>query len=131
MPYARIGERARTGLKVWRGERCDHRPSDPGDFGAGKYYSTSRARARSYGGLAGTRQHVIQFDNPFVITVSAAYDLAEQYGTIHGTLEQRLAAARKLTSDLKSQGYDGLIAVNQRRRRNTVTELEIVRFDDR
>jgi hypothetical protein len=121
--YAAVAERIKTGLKVWRGERTEHRPADPGDFGAGQYYSTSRLRARSYGTVRGV---LLTFRNPFVIDVHAAYDLAEQYGTIHGSTEQRLAAARQMTADIRAKGYDGFIAVNPDFRGRT--ELEIVKY---
>jgi hypothetical protein len=123
--YATIAQRAKTGLKVWRGQRDDHRPADPGDFGAGQYYSTSRLRAKSYGQ---PRQTTLVFNNALVVNVQDAYDLAEHYGTIHGSTEQRLAAAQQMTHDIRAQGYDGFIAVNDQRRVAGQTELEVVRY---
>lgn len=128
--FASIAENAKKGLRVWRGERVPHHPSDPGDFGAGRYYTTSSARARAYAGRSGLLDHTtLRFRNPFVVAVSEAYDLAEHFGTIHGTTDQRLAAAQQMTRDIRSHGYDGFIAVHKRFGLGCHTELEIVKYD--
>jgi hypothetical protein len=128
--YHSVVESAKQGLQVWRGEQILHQPSDPGDFGSGKYYTTRRSRARGYSGSDGVIFRIILvFNNPFVIGVSEAYDLAQYYGTIHGTLEQRLAAARQMTGDFQLQGYDGFIAVSHKKWGiRSYSELEIVYY---
>ncbi len=122
--HDRIIKRAQAGIKVWRGvKRPGEAPSDPGDLGKGTYYSTMRARAKSYGHTL-TRE-IITLENPLVLTAKKAYELADKYKTVRGTQDERHAGATQMTKDLKARGYDGLIAISNYR---DVTELEVVDY---
>ena len=86
--------------------------NDPGDFGRGIYYTTSKARAKAYGKTFST---VIKFNNPLVLSVNQAYDLADNYGTIANMRngKEALNGAETMTKTMLSKGYDGLIAINR------------------
>jgi len=113
--FIQLVEKAKTiGLRVYRGERPGVPPADPGDFGAGTYWSTRKARARQYGSV---RREVLIFKNPLAVTVTEAYDLAEKYDTLHA--KDRVSASRKMSQDLLDAGYDAVIAIHG-------AELEIV-----
>lgn len=119
-----VRAKAVAGLSLWRGECPMRRPSDPGDFGAGPYWTTSAARARTYAGSSGVLRRVSAvFAAPLVLDAADAYGLAERYGTLHGSPEARKAAALTLAEDLRQAGHDALIAVHRHRGR---AELEVV-----
>jgi hypothetical protein len=123
--YESIYKKATTdGLKLWRGwKTAGDSPADPGDFGAGTYYTTHQVRAKQYG--PDLKQHTIIFKNPLVMTVKQAYDLADKYHTVRGTQEERKNGALEMSRYLRSRGHDCLIAVTVFR---GVHELEVVDF---
>lgn len=115
-----------VGMPVFRAvNTAVNRPyaTDPGDFGRGIYWTTSEARAKSYGKTIERR--VLVLANPKVLMVSEAYDLATEYGTVGPNLstEVRLKNSQRLTNDLVSQGYDSLVSINE-----SMNEIEIVIF---
>lgn len=79
-----IDHEARNGLLVYRGirERRADQPfaSDPGDFGRGVYYTTSLSRAKAYSKTVESK--TIRFDNPLLLLVEQAYQLADSYQTV-------------------------------------------------
>lgn len=114
-----------TGINVFRGQRpvgARGYASDPGDFGRGIYYTTSGHRAQAHGGKGSVSQQVIRFSNPIVLAVEAAYDLAEQYGTVQGG-DERMDGAQRVTNDMIQKGHDSMIVVFGDR-----GELEIVDY---
>ena len=147
----RIYAKATTeGIMAYRGEtegrlrRGKSYSSDPGDLGRGVYYTVTKARAKTYGKVRRTR---LIFDNPVVLSMSDAYELAGTYGTVQppeDIQEQiiemkmqdpsidvpamiealRMKAATEMTMDLLELGHDGLIAVQIGRAR----EIEIVDY---
>jgi hypothetical protein len=128
----RLKRKLAKGLEVWRGINGEtHRPSDPGDFGQGTYYSTSKARARCYGK---PKSNKIELKNPLILTDVEAYNLiADRFGTISGTalkpeagagcFKSREQCAMAATNTLKQMGFDGVVSVNPR-----FNEIEIVVF---
>ena len=122
--YESVRKKAKDGILVWRGI-SPYGPADPGDFGTGTYYSTNKFRAKYHGSTNGAKQYHLKFNNPIVLGTSAAYDLADQYNTLHGSLDERRAASLLLNNDLRKAGFDGLISVSKPVRSN-FTELEIV-----
>jgi hypothetical protein len=128
---AQLCRRFAAGLPVFRGKQDGRAPSDPGDFGQGTYYSTSKARAANYGAL---KPFTIVLTKPLLLTVEEAYtQIADRYGTISGVAGHpetgagdfvpRAARAAEATSAVRSLGHDGLAAINSETR-----EIEIVVF---
>jgi len=102
---------AKRGIKVYRGTRRNKGEfiSDPGDFGRGIYYSTSKSIAKCYGQV---EESIIRFKNPFVMNYNEAYEcVAEQWDTLHGSNKKRIRNAEQLTFDMLIAGYDGFVAV--------------------
>lgn len=139
----RIKEKITTvGIPVKRGikKRLSGKQyaSDVGDFGQGKYYSTSYFKAKQYGLV---EKLIIKFNNPEILMAEEAYDLADHYHTIslpdneindlfvkvgrnklmQAIEKQKLENAQKLTNDMISAGYDGLVVINR-------NDLEIVDY---
>src|SRR5262249_17339974 len=127
---ADIRAQLQSGMTVYRSERPRVEgalyASDPGDLGRGKYYTTEPARAQAMGGVQTTAQ--LQMQNPLILDMEDAYKLADQYQTVRGTPEARLAGAQYITEALRAQGYDGLVAVRRDRKTGEVREMEIVDF---
>jgi hypothetical protein len=133
------------GITCYRGTSTGEKPSnvlklggvaglpmtDPGYFGQGIYYTTSEWEAGQYGKTEST---TIKLNNPLVLSGAESRELIEQYGTAkdYHTKEGFLAAleqSKKLTSDLISQGYDGIVI--QKQALNNESALEIVVFDQK
>lgn len=135
--WGRLREKLSSiGINAWRGirERYGREyASDPGDFGRGIYYTTSRARARAYGGENLIKQN-IKLKNPLILDDKSAYDLAAgQYSTVGPahTMEERMKNAERFTRDLIDMGYDGVVSVRKKSRYTSggpPTELEVVDF---
>jgi hypothetical protein len=133
---ARLRERLRAGMPVWRGLRDpDRRPADPGDFGRGVYFTTARCRAGCYGAPF---RMCLALRNPLILTCEEAYaQIADRFGTISGAafdprggageFTPRALRAGEATSALQAAGYDGLVVINEGRRRGG-SELELVKF---
>jgi hypothetical protein len=125
----RIRAKLRAGMPLWRGENTyangSHKPADPGDHGAGTYYTTSFFRARCHGQ---PKQHVVRLSNPFVATDEAAYDQIEgRFDTLHA--KDREAASRRATLAMQAAGYDGVVSINERRwTKPPHSEWEVVVF---
>jgi len=98
-------------LKLYRGETKlepgKTYATDPGDLGAGIYYTDDRATAKAYS--KDVRTVVLKFEHPLVLSASEASVLSEKYHTVHGTEEERLLGARRMSLDLLKLGYDVLI----------------------
>jgi hypothetical protein len=117
-------------MRVWRGTNNyandgSHKPSDPGDFGAGTYHSTQFYRARCHGAPA---QRIVTLKNPFIASVESAYtQIADVFDTIHA--DDRVQASRNATRALQAAGFDGIVSINDYKRRPFCGgELEIVVF---
>ena len=89
---------------VYRGKSA--KSSDPGDLGIGEYNTTSEASAKQYGEVS--KKNIV-LKNPLRLTKEEATKLVDDYGTVRGTINERKIAATKLTKDLKSKGYDGIV----------------------
>jgi hypothetical protein len=127
MTFARVAAAARRGLDLWRGIKpADVPPADPGDLGAGTYWTSARARARCYGTTVIRRR--LRFENPLVLSQGAAYDLGEQFGSLSAGRAEQTRRALAMRAWLKARGHDALIAVREysRRERGAYTELEVV-----
>lgn len=125
--YKSVYDKAKTvGIPAWRGTTPHRGPADPGDFGYGPYYTTSKSRAQAYG--RDPQKQLLKFKNPLVVDVEQAYDLADWYKTIHGTHNQRLMGSRQLTQDVRLLGHDAIISVSPKRGRGDRTELEFATF---
>lgn len=103
--------------------------SDPGDFGRGIYYTTNYHNAKAYGPV---EKSILKLQNPIVLSVEEAYQLADKYHTVHlpndnvkrttqEMLAQLVTNAETMTRAMISQGYDGLVAIHRGR-------LEIVDY---
>lgn len=123
------------GIIVYRGIRPKYEKvfaSDPGDFGRGVYWTTSKARAKSYSSNIITAR--IVFNNPLILTVNEAYDLADHYNTINEIdIDKRIKNAEIFTRDMLSFGFDGLISIRLTRKHKYKemsfhSELEIVDY---
>jgi hypothetical protein len=125
-------------MPVWRGIKAEGRPSDPGDFGCGTYYSTSFIRADQYGVPF---RMCLRLSNPLVLTVEEAYtQIADRFGTISGIANEpgggagdftpRAARAAEAAAVMSALGYDGVAVVNEKVR-GGFAEIEIVRFPAR
>jgi len=120
-----VREAAKEGIGVFRGVLPEQPgkgfASDPGDFGRGRYWTTSGQRAEAIAGKEAVEPGTVKLDNPLILDTDEAYDLAEKYGTVTG--EARMEGSQKLTDDMLAAGYDGIIVVGQK-----PGELEIVEF---
>lgn len=95
-----------VGVPLYRGERpAGQRPSDPGDFGVGEYWTSKESQAKASG--KPTRE-IIKLKNPAMLPVSMAYDLADSFGTVSGP--NRAKGAVELTEHMRRSGFDGLVA---------------------
>jgi hypothetical protein len=104
----------RIRIKAYRGEKSY--ASDPGDFGRGQYWSTSKAVAKCYGVM---RSKILYLNRPILMTVKEAYDLAGEFGTITGDPDQphigsgpfdkRQTASGAMSDFMLSIGYDSMI----------------------
>ena len=104
-------------ILLHRGERtnkpgCEF-ASDPGDFGRGIYWTTTKVRAFQYGEV---RTEKVRFESPAVMSLEDAYRLCDQFNCIgHGvSQEQRLLNCEALTKFMLAKGYDSLIAIDSR-----------------
>jgi hypothetical protein len=121
-----IANSLKEGLQVYRGQREKggrEYASDAGDLGRGIYYTTSRARASCYGTVS---EHVVIFENPMVVSVETAYNIACAYGVFspHGG-PPKIDGATVMTEAMLAFGYDGLASV---RTIAGETEIEIVDY---
>ena len=109
--------------RLHRGE--SGRPSDPGDFGSGEYWSSEKGQARAYAGPEGTvRCEKIVLNRAALLTVKEAYDLGEEFGTItgdpdrphtgSGPMKDREKCARRMREFMIMLGYDGLVVEHKR-----------------
>lgn len=120
--------------KLHRGE--SGRSSDAGDFGAGQYWSSNRAQARAYAGNGIVRHEKIVLCRPILLTVSEAYDLAEEFGTITGDpdrpgtgagdMDMRRVCAQAMRKFMLMLGYDGMVVEHDR---PWGPELEVVIYN--
>lgn len=120
-------------MPVWRGIRAEGRPSDPGDFGSGTYFSTSHCRASCHGTTFRMR---LSLKSPLILTVDEAYtQIADRFGTISGIANQPTGAgdfsprglrSAEATTTMLALGYDGVAVVTPRH--NGSSEIEFVRF---
>ena len=128
----RLRTKFAAGTTAWRGLRAGReRPSDPGDFGIGRYHTSRKTRAKNYGT---PQQLPIRFSNPLILTTDEAYtQIADRFGTISGIaghpehgagdFAPRKQRATEATARMIAEGYDGVVAVNPK-----WSELEIVVF---
>lgn len=98
-------EKTKWSGKVYRG--VGEKPADNGDLGIGTYHTTDKSSAKEYGQV---KELDIELKNPLYLTAKEASDLVNEYGTVRGKPEERLAASTKLTKDMRDRGYDGIIA---------------------
>lgn len=125
--FASIHKKATTeGLPLYRGTKEGRKPSDPGDFGKGPYYTSKYYRAKCYGDV---KKEILKFKNPLVLTANKAYDIAQKYGTIHG--KDRHKAAERMARGIMRAGYDAIISVTENELGRGTTELEVVDFRQR
>lgn len=121
--FARVEQAAKRGLNLWRGLKPEGvPPADPGDLGAGTYWTSIRYRAKCYGKPMRAR---LQFDNPLVLAMADAYALADAFGSL-ATHDEQYRRAHGLRAWLIERGHDALIAVREDKRRGFYTELEVV-----
>jgi hypothetical protein len=98
---AQLRRRFAAGLPVFRGKQDGRAPSDPGDFGQGTYYSTSKARAANYGAL---KPFTIVLTKPLLLTVEEAYtQIADRYGTISGVAGHPETVVEKQRSEIENK----------------------------
>ena len=121
--------------KVFRGDRETRMSSkyatDPGDLGAGIYYTTSRSYAAAYAGKRGIlSEKTINLENPLVLNSDEAVALASRYRTVEGkTIEERILGANRMTADLQIKGYDGLVVHGYEGSKNTTTVVVFPRTE--
>jgi len=127
---SRIRAKLQSGMRLWRGTNeyanGSHKPADPGDHGAGTYYTTSFYRARCHGRQP--KQHVVTLNNPFIATDKCAYDQIEgRFDTLHAA--DRELASRRATWAMQAAGYDGVVSINERKwTKPPHSEWEVVVF---
>lgn len=125
--FERVALAAKRGLDLYRGIKPPGvAPNDPGDLGAGRYWTTRRSRARCYGERVIRRR--LRFVNPLVLHVEDAYDFAEQFGKLCNGRAEQTQRALKMRAWLIECGHDALISVSEprKRERHWYTELEVV-----
>lgn len=128
--FKRLAAICRQGIWLWRGLKPEGvPPNDPGDLGAGTYWTSCRSRARCFGPTVIKQWH--QFRNPLVLDVGAAYDLGDQFALICDGRAAQQQRALQMREWLKAQGHDALVAVREPRDRKARkqkfhTELEVV-----
>lgn len=111
-------------IPLFRGISSSRFPADPGDLGVGPYFTSNKSYAKQYGKVE-TKE--IYLKNPLVLYGSQGSKLALEYGTLHGTTEERKKASKKLTKDLKKQGYDGIICFDYE---TTGDDFVVIKFPD-
>lgn len=125
--YTGVYNKATTqGLPLWRGFG-KQAPADPGDFGIGPYYSTSRERASMYGPKL--RRDNLRFENPLVMHVKDVYNLTDDFNTVRGKFADRFKASKDLGQTARLLGHDAIIAVKPKgsySKDGLYTELEVV-----
>lgn len=121
-------------MKLYRGESGNSH--DPGDFGAGEYWSSNKAQARTYAGNGFVRCETIVLHRPILLSVKEAYDLAEEFGTItgdpdrpgtgSGDMDKRRVCSQVMREFMLMLGYDGMVIEHNR---PWGPELEIVIYN--
>jgi len=99
--------------KMYRGVNGG-KPSDPGDFGIGEYWTSSRGQAKCYG-VKKVIEKLFCFEKALWLTSTEAYDLAAKYGdNLHGSWEERLMVSKAITYDLMKKGIEGMVVFHHK-----------------
>ncbi len=125
-----IKKRLKSGINVYRGVHPRGRASDPGDFGRGIYYSTSKSIAECYGEV---KRFKLKFANPLILDEKRAYRLgAGIFNTIgnnpHVEESRRKKNCERMARYLLGKGYDGLVSMDSNHLKQKWTVLEIVDY---
>lgn len=112
--YPKSGEVGSFKLMMYRGTKPEKErlktefASDPGDYGAGEYWTDDKSFAEGYGEVL---EQLIELENVYHIPKQELKELIEEYRTckMEDGHETRLKNSKRLTEMFKSKGYKAVL----------------------